>query len=372
MDLGAKCSYVEPDEVTEAFVRTLPGGLPDDLPRGDGAGQEAATVLRFDVGEVVPLVACPPTVGNTKPVSEVAGHPVQWAELGGHGGGRIEDIRAAAEVLAGHQVHPHTRFNIVPSSREVFAEAAREGLVLALHEAGATWFPPSTGSNQAINMGAMASGEAMISTHSRNFPGRNGSSEARDVSGVGDNCGGIGGGGRDRRPRNEGEHEVNFEGRCWKFGDNIPTDRLVKSQYVFEPMDVMAKHVLEDLDPDFPLNVQPGDIVVAGKHFGQSSGRAIATKALKATGIGCVVAETFARTFYRNCFEVGLPALEVRGITTLANGGDPLRVDLKTGVVTNVTTGESLSGEPADPFLVEMLDAGGLIALAAKRTDLFG
>jgi 3-isopropylmalate/(R)-2-methylmalate dehydratase small subunit len=165
---------------------------------------------------------------------------------------------------------------------------------------------------------------------------------------------------------------VNFEGRCWKFGDNIPTDRLVKSQYVFEPMDVMAKHVLEDLDPDFPLNVQPGDIVVAGKHFGQSSGRAIATKALKATGIGCVVAETFARTFYRNCFEVGLPALEVRGITTLANGGDPLRVDLTTGVVTNVTTGESLSGEPADPFLVEMLDAGGLIALAAKRTDLFG
>ncbi len=178
VDLGAKCSYVEPDEVTEAFVRTLPGGLPGELPRGDSAGGEARTVLRYDVGDVVPLVACPPTVGNTKPVSEVAGRPVHWTELGGHGGGRIEDIRAAAEVLAGRKVHPHTRFNIVPSSREVFAEATREGLVLALHEAGATWFPPSTGSNQAINMGAMASGEAMISTHSRNFPGRNGSSEA--------------------------------------------------------------------------------------------------------------------------------------------------------------------------------------------------
>ncbi len=164
---------------------------------------------------------------------------------------------------------------------------------------------------------------------------------------------------------------MKFEGRCWKFGDNIPTDRLVKSQYVFEPMEVMAKHVLEDLDPDFPLNVRSGDIVVAGKHFGQSSGRAIATKALKATGIGCVVAETFARTFYRNCFEVGLPALEVKGITSLVHGGDPLRVDLATGVVMNVTTGRTLSGEPADPFLVEMLDAGGLIALAAKRTDLF-
>ncbi|MGW7621591.1 3-isopropylmalate dehydratase large subunit [Streptomyces antimycoticus] len=176
VDLGAKSSYVEPDEVTEAFVRTLPGGLPYDLPRGDSG--EAATVLRYDVSDVVPQVACPPTVGNAKAVSDVAGRPVQYAELGGHGGCRIEDIRVAAQVLHGRTVHPHTRFNIVPSSREVFAQAVQEGLVLALHEAGATWFPPSTGSNQAINMGAMAAGEAMISTHARNFPGRNGSTQA--------------------------------------------------------------------------------------------------------------------------------------------------------------------------------------------------
>jgi 3-isopropylmalate/(R)-2-methylmalate dehydratase large subunit len=103
---------------------------------------------------------------------------VQYAELGGHGGGRLEDFRTAAAVLAGRHVHPDVRLNLVPSSREVFTEAVREGLVLALHEAGGTWFPPSTGSNQAYNMGAMAAGEAMVSTHSRNFPGRNGSPEA--------------------------------------------------------------------------------------------------------------------------------------------------------------------------------------------------
>jgi 3-isopropylmalate/(R)-2-methylmalate dehydratase large subunit len=176
VDLGSKCAYVEPDEVTEAFVRTLPGGLEGELPRGDGL--EASRVLRFDVGEVEAQVACPPTVGNTKPVPEVEGTPVQWAELGGHGGCRIEDIRAAAEVLSGRHVHPDTRLNIVPSSRQVFSEAVREGLVLPLHEAGATWFPPSTGSNQAYNMGALAADEAMISTHSRNFPGRNGSPDA--------------------------------------------------------------------------------------------------------------------------------------------------------------------------------------------------
>jgi 3-isopropylmalate/(R)-2-methylmalate dehydratase small subunit len=163
-----------------------------------------------------------------------------------------------------------------------------------------------------------------------------------------------------------------FEGRCWKFGDNIPTDRLVKSKYVFEPMSEIVKHVLEDLNPEFPANVRPGDIVVAGRHFGQSSGRAIATKALKATGIGCVVAQTFARTFYRNCFEVGLPALELATAGDLVRDGDRLRVDLTAGVLENLTTGECGTAPAADPFLVRMLEAGGLIKLAAARPDIFG
>jgi 3-isopropylmalate/(R)-2-methylmalate dehydratase large subunit len=177
VDLGAKCGYVEPDEVTEAFATGLPGAPYELMERSDGG--EAATIRRYDVGGLGPQVACPPTVGNVKPVEAVAGTPVQWAELGGHGGGRLEDIRLAAAVLRDRKVHPDVRFNIVPASREVFAEAERSGLVLPLHEAGATWFPPSTGSNQAANMGAMAAGEAMISTHARNFPGRNGSSEAQ-------------------------------------------------------------------------------------------------------------------------------------------------------------------------------------------------
>lgn len=164
---------------------------------------------------------------------------------------------------------------------------------------------------------------------------------------------------------------MKFTGRCWKFGDNIPTDRLVKSRYVFEPMDEIVKHVLEDLNPEFPRQVQPGDIVVAGRHFGQSSGRAIATKALRATGIGCVVANTFARTFYRNCFEIGLPALALDGATEMVSDGDQLTVDIASGEFRNVSTGASLAGRPADPFLMQMLDAGGLIKLAAQRGDLF-
>lgn len=158
-------------------------------------------------------------------------------------------------------------------------------------------------------------------------------------------------------------------GRCWTFGDNIPTDRLVKTKYVVEPMSVIVQHVLEDLNPRFPLEVQPGDIVVAGKHFGQSSGRAIAVKALKATGIGCVVADTFARTFYRNAFEVGLPILELDGVRAEVREGDVLAVDVADGTVGIERTGQTLRAPATDPFLLDMLRAGGLIPMAARLAE---
>ena len=160
-----------------------------------------------------------------------------------------------------------------------------------------------------------------------------------------------------------------FEGRCWKFGDNIPTDALVKSRYVFEPMEEIVRHVLEDQNPRFPLEVQPGDIVVAGHHFGQSSGRAIAPKALKATRIGCVVADAFSRTFYRNCFEIGLPSLELAGVTDLVEDGDQLVIDIAEGLFRNETQGIERRTRVADPFLMKMLAAGGLIALTQSDPD---
>jgi 3-isopropylmalate/(R)-2-methylmalate dehydratase small subunit len=161
------------------------------------------------------------------------------------------------------------------------------------------------------------------------------------------------------------------QGRCWTFGDNIPTDRLVKTKYVVEPMEVIVQHVLEDLNPRFPLEVAAGDVVVAGKHFGQSSGRAIAVKALRETGVGAVVAETFARTFYRNAFEVGLPALELPGVTELVSDGDILSVDVASGLFRNETTGVQREVAPADTFLLDMLKAGGLIALTKAHRELF-
>src|SRR5262245_59499491 len=154
-----------------------------------------------------------------------------------------------------------------------------------------------------------------------------------------------------------------LEGRCWKFGHNVPTDEITPTFVVWKGFAEMAKHVLESLNPDFPTKVEKGDIIVAGRNFGCSSGRAIAAKAIKATGVGVVVAERFARTFYRNGHEVGLPILEEPGVHDIVETGDRIRVDIAQGLLLNLTSGKSLTTAPPPDFLLEMLRAGGLIAL---------
>jgi 3-isopropylmalate/(R)-2-methylmalate dehydratase small subunit len=153
-----------------------------------------------------------------------------------------------------------------------------------------------------------------------------------------------------------------FEGRCWKFGHNIPTDEITPTHVVWKGFSEMGKHVLESLNPEFPKNVQSGDILIAGRNFGCSSGRAIAPKAIKATGVSVVVAAGFSRTFYRNGHEVGLPILEVPGVDEIVETGDRLKVDINAGSVLNLTSGKSLTTSPPPGFLLEMLRAGGLIA----------
>jgi 3-isopropylmalate/(R)-2-methylmalate dehydratase small subunit len=162
-----------------------------------------------------------------------------------------------------------------------------------------------------------------------------------------------------RRGMNE---SLVFEGKCWKFGHNIPTDEITPTHVVWKGFAEMAKHVLESLNPEFPQKVQKGDILIAGRNFGCSSGRAIAAKAIKAAGVGVVVADQFSRTFYRNGHEVGLPILEAPGIHALAETGDRLRVDIAAGTIVNLTSGAALNTAPAPAFLLDMLRAGGLIA----------
>jgi len=169
-----------------------------------------------------------------------------------------------------------------------------------------------------------------------------------------------------------GANSLVFEGRCWKFGDNIPTDLITPTHIMFKTAREMAAFVLEGVNPDFPRKVRPGDILVAGRNFGCSSGRALAAKALQATGVGAVVSELFARTFYRNGYEIGLPLLEAAGVQDLVHDGDLLRVDVRAGRLTNLTSGNELQGNIPSPFLLQMIEAGGLIPLLRSGTFFAG
>jgi homoaconitate hydratase family protein len=178
IDLGAKAGFINPDAKTLEFARAQSGAANFKMPSNDPGGRYER-IVDIDVSELEPQVACPPTVGNVRPIGEAAGIEIQLAEIGGSTGGRLCDIRTLASRLRGKKVHPGVRTQVVPATRGILLAALREGLIETLLEAGAILFPPSAGSNQAVNMGAMSESEAMISNQARNFPGRNGHPKAR-------------------------------------------------------------------------------------------------------------------------------------------------------------------------------------------------
>jgi len=159
-----------------------------------------------------------------------------------------------------------------------------------------------------------------------------------------------------------------LEGRTWKFGDDINTDLIVPGKYLeLVDYDQIALHAMEGIDLDFHRKVRMGDIVVGGRNFGCGSSREHAAIALKHVGVGAVVAESFARIFYRNAINLGLPVLECRGIVEAAGEGDILGIDLIVGRIRNKTTGRELNFASLPGFMVEILDDGGLVPYLKKH-----
>jgi 3-isopropylmalate/(R)-2-methylmalate dehydratase small subunit len=153
-----------------------------------------------------------------------------------------------------------------------------------------------------------------------------------------------------------------FEGSVHVYGDNVDTDVIIPARYltVSEPEE-LAKRCLEDLDPDFASRVRAGDLIVAGRNFGSGSSREHAALAIKGAGVACVVADSFARIFYRNAINVGLPIVECPGVAAGATTGDRFFVDLGTGIVENRSRGERHEARPLPAFMQEILGSGGLM-----------
>ncbi|MED9902969.1 MAG: 3-isopropylmalate dehydratase small subunit [Lachnospiraceae bacterium] len=151
-------------------------------------------------------------------------------------------------------------------------------------------------------------------------------------------------------------------GSVFKYGDNVDTDVIIPARYLnsSDPAE-LATHCMEDIDKDFVKKVQKGDIIVADKNFGCGSSREHAPIAIKAAGVSCVIAKTFARIFYRNAINIGLPIIECPQAAEGISAGDEVSVDFDTGIITNVTKGTSFKGQAFPPFMQKIIAAEGLI-----------
>lgn len=152
------------------------------------------------------------------------------------------------------------------------------------------------------------------------------------------------------------------KGRVFKYGDNVDTDVIIPARYLNTSVpSELAEHCMEDIDRDFVKNVKPGDLIVADKNFGCGSSREHAPIAIKAAGVACVIAETFARIFYRNAINIGLPIVECPEAARSIQAGDIVSVNFDTGIITDETTGKSFQGQAFPPFMQQIIDAEGLI-----------
>lgn len=152
------------------------------------------------------------------------------------------------------------------------------------------------------------------------------------------------------------------EGRVFKFGDNVDTDVIIPARYLnsSDPAE-LATHCMEDIDKDFVKNVKKGDIIVANKNFGCGSSREHAPIAIKAAGVSCVIAETFARIFYRNSINIGLPIIECKEAAGAINAGDDVVIDFDSGIITDKTTGQTFQGQAFPEFMQKIIKAEGLV-----------
>jgi 3-isopropylmalate dehydratase small subunit len=165
----------------------------------------------------------------------------------------------------------------------------------------------------------------------------------------------------------KGGTQLKYEGKAWIFGHDVDTDTIIPARYLTTwDVSLLAPHCMEDVDSGFAREVEPGDVIVAGRNFGCGSSREHAPAVIKALGISAIIAQSFARIFYRNGFNIGLPLVECKEAFERVKRGDRLSLDLEKGEIKNVTRDESYFFNPIPPFMRDLLREGGLVPLLKK------
>jgi len=413
-EFGVKNAFLAPDDSVFDYLAARPSGRANRSECEASAlypdpGAEYLAEYELDLNAVEPLVAAPHEVDQRRTLAEAAGRPIDMAFIGTCTNGRLEDLRAAADVLQGRKVARGTRLLVNPASVEVYRMAIQEGILVKLLDAGGVIGVPGCGPCMGNHLGIPAAGEVVFSTANRNFKGRMGQPDSEIYLGspalvamgallgripsleeYGFPAAGARGGflnllrGEDLRtlhaenPTNSAASSAGAEktryiadGKAWVYGDNLNTDQIFPGKYTYTlrtPEEIIA-HALEDLDPEFARTSEPGDVIFAGRNMGCGSSREQAATCLTRRGVRAVVASSFARIFYRNAINQGLPAIVCPDAVAAARKGDPVRVDLERGEV--LLPAGRFTFSPFPPNVRELLAAGGLIPflIAGKKRD---
>ncbi len=446
-EIGVKNAYLPPDRAVFDFLAPRASVSFEALEARalyPDEGAAYAAEYNLDLDRLEPLVACPHSVDNVQPLSQVAGQHVDMAFIGTCTNGRLEDLAAAAEVLRGRHVNAGTRLLVIPASSQVYRQAMLDGLLDVFLAAGAAIGVPGCGPCMGNHLGIPAAGETVISSANRNFRGRMGEPnagiylaapavvaasavlgrigspaeleaggsgqpapvhrEAMKPIKAGASGKGINANNANRRmtrmdkknnsrnslireirvkspqpitqvpsasAKNDTAIPVDFNpsGKVWKYGDNVNTDQIFPGKYTYtltQPEEIAA-HALEDLDPGFAGGVARGDVVVGGSNFGCGSSREQAATCLKYKGVSALVAASFARIFYRNAINQGLPAIICPEAAAAARPGDPVEVDLANGVIRLPAGTFAFPAFPPNVRLI--LDAGGLVEYVKARRE---
>ncbi len=402
IEMGAKAGLMPFDSKTEDYLREH---APNKKYSPVAADADAvySSIYSSDISSLEPMVAKPHSVDNVSPVSEVEGQEIHQAFIGSCTNGRLEDLHQAAAVLKGKKVARGVRLLVVPASNDVFRQALADGTIKTLADAGASILPSTCGVCLGGHSGVLADGEVGIGTTNRNFKGRwgNPNSFVYLASPATVAASAIAGKITDprgipskkalpelkkivvARPKTaSAPHRPNspvllpkISGKSFSFldfsgkpVDDINTDYVIPGKYRTLSNAEALKHVFEDIDPQFAAkkSEQGFSIIMAGENFGCGSSREQAPQLIKDAGVSAVVAKSFARIFFRNCINIGLPIIACRETEKIGQK-DELEIDFSAGQILDKTQNKHFACEPVAPVAAKILSDGGLVSHLNKN-----
>ncbi len=329
-------------------------------------------IYTFDAAKTQEVTALPGGCTDIKLLSELSAVKIKSVFIGGTIGGTLKELAMAASMLKGRKIAYGLRLIAAPADADTYIKAATAGYLTDVLEAGGLVIN-HCGSPEV--QGRIGKTEVMVSNDLENKPGYAGfetsktyltSTKAAVEAAL---LGTLGY--KEEAPAEEEKtetHSLTFEGRCWKFGDDIDTDIIIPTQHLnYETMDEIKTHAFEPLRPDLAAKLREGDLIVAGSNFGCGSSREQAAEVLVANGVHCVIAKSFARIFFRNAINNGILLLECQNLADNVNEGDTIQVDLDNQKIT--ADGKTYAIPAIPENLYHIIMDGGLVKSIMKKVE---